>query len=331
MAAASQPFREIRPSYEDQERPSKRRRTDFTPCINGRHREVGLLRRDGEQDASSFVGSSSGIYFVRSVYSALQNQSTLHGQTDLVPGEDDRLTNGQGRAESTAIWHQNEMSDVKTISFEELRDLSDEYFDHWHPTFPFLYAPAILEAFDTMSVVQLSHIDKTVDRHELVTIRAIMSIAAADRRQCGKVRNVPVPRTLLFHSFTEAIESVQSSLSLPASLKSLQAVLAVELFLVSMLRHNGATRLGGLAVRLAFQLGLHRCPVRYSAFSAEEAHIRKRVFWTTYCLDRILCQSLGLPLGIRDDDIDVCPFDHEKHQPGMQQERMSRIISTDKC
>jgi hypothetical protein len=93
----------------------------------------------------------------------------------------------------------------------------------------------------------------------------------------------------------------------------------VQLFLVSMLRHNAASRLGGLIVRMTFQIGLHRCPVRYASFTTEDIQLRKRLFWTVYCLDRHLCQSLGLPLGIRDDDIDVCYLDLERHvaKPGV--------------
>jgi hypothetical protein len=129
----------------------------------------------------------------------------------------------------------------------------------------------------------------------------------------------PIPQVLVFKSFTSAIDSVERTLSTPTTIKGLQAVVSVQLFLVSMLRHNAASRLGGLIVRMTFQIGLHRCPVRYASFTTEDIQLRKRLFWTVYCLDRHLCQSLGLPLGIRDDDIDVCYLDLERHvaKPGV--------------
>lgn len=80
-----------------------------------------------------------------------------------------------------------------------------------------------------------------------------------------------------------------------------------------MLRHNAAAKLCGVISRMMFQIGLHRCPARYARFDAEEVRVRKSMFWTIYSLDRHLCQVLGLPLGIRDDDLDVCYPDHEKH------------------
>jgi hypothetical protein len=66
---------------------------------------------------------------------------------------------------------------------------------------------------------------------------------------------------------------------------------------------------------MALHLGLHRCPARFEQFSAAEVEIRRRLFWSIYSLERYLSQSLGLPLDLRDDDLDVCYFDNETHRP----------------
>lgn len=87
-------------------------------------------------------------------------------------------------------------------------------------------------------------------------------------------------------------------------MQSLQAALGVQLFLVSMLRFNAASRLGGLIIRMALQMGLHRCPQRYPSFSLAQKELRHRVFFSLYCIDRFICQSTGLPLSLRDDDTD---------------------------
>ena len=69
-------------------------------------------------------------------------------------------------------------------------------------------------------------------------------------------------------------------------------------------------------VRSLVQAGLHRCPYRYAELSIDDREIRKRIFWSAYALDRFLSQALGLPLGIQDDDFDLClPGMHEKHEP----------------
>lgn len=66
--------------------------------------------------------------------------------------------------------------------------------------------------------------------------------------------------------------------------------------------------------RSAFHLGLHRCPTRFGCFAAHDNRVRRRLFWSIYCLDRYLSQALGIPPNIQDDDIDVCYPCAERHE-----------------
>ena len=54
-------------------------------------------------------------------------------------------------------------------------------------------------------------------------------------------------------------------------------------------------------------------PSRFKQFSVADADMRRRLFWAIYSLERYLSQSLGLPLDIKDDDVDVCYSDKELH------------------
>ena len=71
-------------------RTAKRKR--LNPAI-----EVGLVRDASDRSPASFVGSASGIYFIRSVYGALDAKPPLHRPnqetpgSNIVPREDDRL------------------------------------------------------------------------------------------------------------------------------------------------------------------------------------------------------------------------------------------------
>ena len=123
----------------------------------------------------------------------------------------------------------------------------------------------------------------------------------------------PVPSTLVFFSFDDAMNSIQRVLTEETSILSLQALVSVQLFLISMLRYNAASRLEGLAVRMAFQLRLHHCPVRLGGDAARESELRKRLFWSIFCIDRYICIRLGIPLGIRSEDADVCYPHTERH------------------
>lgn len=290
--------------------------------------------RDGDgPDRPGFVGSGSGIYFVRTVYDILARSSVAasRAQCHLVPGEDDQLqethepwvgdANTPGTRACIPFWRADEVvsgggSDTPDITFEALVDWTKSYFEIWHPAFPILNGPEALEILENVAnngMESLSAPDSAI-------VRAMVSIALADARQTGSDQGQeasamgPVPSDLVFHSLDHVSTCLLFVLGTPASLKNVQSSLCVELFLVTMLKLNMASRLGGIVVRMAYHLGLHRCPRRYSHFSAHEISMRKRIWWSFYCLERLVCQALGLPLDVQDNDLDVCFPTTEYHQ-----------------
>ncbi|KAH7383336.1 fungal-specific transcription factor domain-containing protein [Pyrenochaeta sp. MPI-SDFR-AT-0127] len=291
--------------------PPKRRRMSPRPA-----REVGLMRSIPGDNSTGFVGSASGIFFIRSVYGAIRRSQPNHMETpgsDIVPGEDDQLPSVLSGV-SGHLWNDDEVGQrqMLNVSFQDLIEWSGSYFANWHPAFPFLHAPAVLEHFDELSRNGPSPQDISGDLR-MIVLRSIMSISLADRRQSSNSGGAHFPAELVFPSYDAAVDSLRHVLSHPASLSSLQAAVSVQLFLVSMLRLNAASRLGGLIIRMALQLGLHRCPSRFPSFSPRVKELRQRIFWSVYTIDRFICQSMGLPLGIHDDDLDVCYPITERH------------------
>ncbi|KAL4820999.1 fungal-specific transcription factor domain-containing protein [Aspergillus spinulosporus] len=289
--------------------PSKRQK--LTP----RAHELGVMRKftDNGSESASFLGSSSGIHFIRIVYNAFARRSAHLKQPQQtskdaqVPGEDDQLHH-----QYPDLWYPHEL-DLQTNTplptFESLVQWTRPYFENWHPIFPFLSGPAFL--------VILEHLGrdgfKALSVADGILARSIVSISLMDRRQT-KLRGAqtPIPAALVFRSVHQAMESLYTLLCAPPSIPILQAAFGVQLFLTSLLRLNAASRVGGTIIRTAFHLGLHRCPVRFS-FSGPEIATRRRLFWSIYCLERYLSQALGIPLGIKDDDIDVCYPNAEIH------------------
>ncbi|KFA56658.1 hypothetical protein S40293_06233 [Stachybotrys chartarum IBT 40293] len=283
-------------------------------------REYGLMRDFGEHDVARFVGSSSGIHYIRAVYLRLARRSASRAtqgmaKGNLVPGEDDQLCDTSSLTRRQLLWKNHEAQDYNESdnkpTFEDLIEWSKSYFECWHPILPFLHGPDILHSFEVLSDKGYSSISSL----DLFIIKSILSISLADSRQRSPLGK-PVPLALLFDSLEAAVASSQFALSQPATIKATQAALAIQLFLTSMLCLNAASRLGGLIVRMAYHLGLHRCPTRFPFFTLEVASVRRRVFWCIYILERLLCQSLGLPLDIQDDDLDVCyPGEERHHDP----------------
>ncbi|KAL4773712.1 fungal-specific transcription factor domain-containing protein [Aspergillus nidulans var. acristatus] len=289
--------------------PSKRQK--LTPRAN----ELGVMRKftDNGSESASFLGSSSGIHFIRIVYNAFARRSAHLKQPQQtskdaqVPGEDDQLHH-----QYPDLWYPHELNlqtNMSLSTFESLVQWTRPYFENWHPIFPFLSGPAFL--------VILEHLGRdgfrTLSVADGILVRSIVSISLMDRRQT-KLRGAqtPIPAALVFRSVHQAMESLYTLLCAPPTIRILQAAFGVQLFLTSLLRLNAASRVGGTIIRTAFHLGLHRCPVRFS-FSGPEIATRRRLFWSIYCLERYLSQALGIPLGIKDDDIDVCYPNAEIH------------------
>ncbi|KAF7908249.1 uncharacterized protein EAF01_004004 [Botrytis porri] len=306
----------------DSHRTKRRRVDDESSPI----REVGLMRTDFDQSKPRFIGSGSGIHFIRTVYELLAGKAhSTHtkpntatpASENIVPGEDDQLpestNNSHLLSSSPPFFRESEVRESSQlssdpISFHQLVEFSESYFTNWHPLFPFLHAPAVLGIFETIS----RHGIQAVAPSDALIVRSIISISLADSRQSTK-RLPQVPRHLIFYNNAELGSTFQFTMALPATFENLQATISLELFLISMMKFNYASRLGGLAVRMTYALGCHRCPARFDGFTLTESQLRRRVFWSLYCMERMVSQSLGLPLDLRDDDIDVCYPGEENH------------------
>ncbi|GKZ36700.1 hypothetical protein AbraIFM66950_007875 [Aspergillus brasiliensis] len=297
----------------------RRKRASTAGASRPSPREIGVMRESQNDGPATFLGSSSGIHFVRQVYNAFARRSAelqrARNRTS-VPGEDDRLQRDSSDSNSRStdeLWSREELNFEATpsFSFDDLARWTRRYFENWHPIFPFLHAPTVLKSLETIANQGIP----AVSRLDMIIIRSLISISLADNRQAegSGANSDPVPATLVFQSVHHIIQDIQSLLMEPTTIPLLQATFCAQLTLTSLLRLNAASRVGGVITRTAYHLGLHRCPARFSCFSSQEKDIRNRLFWSIYTLERYLSQALGIPLSIRDDDIDVCYPGEERH------------------
>ncbi|KAJ5989575.1 transcriptional regulator family: Fungal Specific TF [Penicillium waksmanii] len=309
-------FEDHDPDWQYGPRAKRRKRASTVGTSRPSPREIGFMRESQNDGSASFLGSSSGIHFIRHVYNAFARRSADLQQTrardkSSVPGEDDRLQ--RGTLDTDILWSTDELnlSQNPTYTFEDLVNWTRHYFENWHPIFPCLHAPTVLRAMEKLS----QHGPSAINRLDMTIIRSIISISLEDSRQIETPASKlgPVPVSLVFSTVQHVMQDIQSIFAEPTTLPLLQSAFLAQLALTSLLRLNAASRVGGVITRTAFHLGLHRCPGRFSVFTSEEVDIRRRLFWSIYCLERYLSQALGIPLGIRDDDIDVCYPGDEQH------------------
>jgi hypothetical protein len=57
-------------------------------------------------------------------------------------------------------------------------------------------------------------------------------------------------------------------------------------------------------MRTSIDLGMHR-EAHYLTLTPYQAELRRRLFWSVYMLDRVIAISLGRPVNLSDQDIDV--------------------------
>lgn len=82
---------------------------------------------------------------------------------------------------------------------------------------------------------------------------------------------------------------------------SIQALLLITVFMLTVAKRNAAWAYFGMAVRSAYALGLHRKQTTAS-FPAAEQEVRKNVWKSLYVMDCFLSAMLGRPNGITTRD-----------------------------
>lgn len=300
--------------------------------------EIGSLTAHSNED-SRFVGSSSGVYFINTVKRAFSNdlepssgspetgfptvEDTIVGAEDsprqkrrCAPRHDSASPAGSGEAPLHWRYDPAMTSLLGTAPPLDLaKELMMMYFKVWHSLFPFLHGPTFLQAMERFYSTpgrESSTDTPTLDHRSTcwtVTLQCVFNLGSLLRP------NQPLPPGARIQSPADMV-SLLGKLATRHDIASLQALLAVQVYLVATMSLRLASTFGGCVLRCMMHAGLHRCPFRYTQLSSHDRQLRKRIFWCAYAIDRYLSQALGLPLGIQDSDIDVClPAAAEMHSP----------------
>lgn len=101
-----------------------------------------------------------------------------------------------------------------------------------------------------------------------------------------------------------AMRHVDATYSTADLLEQLEAVLLQTLYLVMRPNVPGVWYLLGTALRLCVDMGLHKEEhLKAQTMSAFTKDRRRRLFWSTYSIDRQMCFYLGRPVGIPEESI----------------------------
>lgn len=178
------------------------------------------------------------------------------------------------------------------------------YFDYAMATYRYLHRETVigwLEKYHTQQ--ELGQDDPTLARGQETVVLMVLATACTfdvnDGGDLGPEREQFCEQIYQFARSKLADESGKIMVS------SVQARLAVCLYLLSTSRPNEAWYTLGSTVQMMFVLGMHRAG---TGPSAEQALVRfecrKRAFWAASTLDTYLSVILGRPALINEEDID---------------------------
>lgn len=301
-----------------------------------------------QPDRSEFIGSASGVFFVHTVFRAfadiaaslsyapsgpsfvaaagsssscaeVADPGSAHNflvasenTHDAIPEADQQAvtTPPSGRAYTVAVPGLGRAPDLHVAN-----QLVMLYFRNWHPMFPFLHGPSFFRQVAQFYEGPPQPDEPGFDQHgetcRAVIFQCIFNISASSAFS-KDVLLPPGCRIGSALSLTHLLGIVSSA----NTALTLQALLAMELYLIDRASLRAASTVHGALTRMLYHLGLHRCPYRFIQLPEDVCNLRKRIFWTAYVLDRYLSQSLGHPASIGDEDLDTCiPGMKELHHP----------------
>ena len=266
-----------------------------------------------------YLGSSNGVEFAELV----ENVVNVTGSLGWAPPEVEPFTK---------LPAPNFPKNEPFLNHEAASLLISAYFEHWHMTFPILHRPSFIRVSEKI-LHEVDFYNKNV--FDAFIFDVVLALGSASLSRFDSSAGVSTSY------FSRAMSKLDEVLAMKGT-KPLQALLFCCQYGVFASLQDTSTNvwhLLGRASRYCIELGLHRessmrAPV--TSDSAEESrhdflHIemKRRLFWCFYNLDRAVSVTLGRPVALRDEDIEVClpsPFDDDLFDPENEDAECQRNI-----
>ncbi|KAF7165743.1 hypothetical protein CNMCM6106_001819 [Aspergillus hiratsukae] len=236
-----------------------------------------------------FLGQSGGITLARLVISAIR--------VDALPSP--LLTEPRSYNPSSS----STAAEASLPPRHAADHLVDVYFQYHTPHLPIVerarVEEAIESAYQAMSGQQLP--DRAIERDVFISFM-VLAIALCDVSNPGGGR--PSQSEGCFRSAMSWYEKVVASSK--SDIETLRTILLVAQFIALCPSRGSLWHLTGIALRLCIDIGLH-WETEDQTMNLDPALLydRRRLWYSTYQFDRLLCITLGRPFGIIDESIRV--------------------------
>lgn len=168
------------------------------------------------------------------------------------------------------------------------RKLLQVYFDFHHELTPIFHVPSIMAQFE--QVLGNRIVSRSTDHvYTLAILNMICALAAAHSRQ-GHGGSDATSRKY----YNTAMQLMQPNLMSEWRIEKVQALLLGARYLQSSSYSDECWTVLGLAIRIAYDLELHR-PPDPEQFDCIDQEVRKRVWYACFGLDKLLSMIYGRP------------------------------------
>jgi hypothetical protein len=184
-----------------------------------------------------------------------------------------------------------EFNPLAVVTSETAELLLEGYLKHISTRWVVLYRVHVLELHTKNSQQTLNA------PFDVSTLNLVYAIGGRFLETVGEVGLFTPER--FYQAALEQLDTVLQA----ADIAAVQTLLLHAIYCLRAPRGLSAWTNVGLATRICVSLGLHRKTPKSKPSLANE--VKKRVFWSCYCLDRQVSIILGRPFAISDRDIDA--------------------------
>ncbi|KIW00314.1 uncharacterized protein PV09_08201 [Verruconis gallopava] len=204
---------------------------------------------------------------------------------------------------------------LTSLPIEIIQALVKKYVKTIVPQFPFMLGSevnahldkvlAALHAFQAASPLSSTGERKALSvepNADFLVIYLVLAISIT----IGSAKGGHEVRCMSFSTslFEEGIQHFTGQAESSSDLAALQINLLILLYATINPRAGNVWILSGIAMRTCSELGLHRNG-DYTGIESSKIDLRRRIFWSAYCLDRSICAALQRPLSLPGTTIDV--------------------------
>lgn len=171
--------------------------------------------------------------------------------------------------------------------------LVDHYFENFHVLLPFF---SETEFMSSLSRVYQDGMAVDISAFDMWCVRLVLAISSASMCQ---VMGDEHYNTALCHMGVAM--TLAEYVIHPGSMSGIQALLLLVQYSLVDPEYLDSWYIVGMTSRLLVDLGLHSEPAPETRMSKSALDLRRRIFYCTYALDRLVSMSLGFAFSFTDD------------------------------